>query len=197
MANSNILDAALVLFAKQGFDGTTIKEISANAGLKPSSIYSHYQSKEEIFLEILNYCIDHALKSIRPLQTKVNKKLEIDPEKILFGYYQAIINHFLANKEEYLFLKQACFFNKNQMTTDIHLLNLFGEDYVSYFEKFFDELQKQQIISSYDSKGIVFAYIGVILAYLEESIVYQLGLRPTYLEKSWEIFWKGIKKNEN
>jgi len=44
-----ILDAAERLFARQGFDPTTIKEIGAEAGLNPALIYYYFGSKEELY----------------------------------------------------------------------------------------------------------------------------------------------------
>ncbi len=46
-----ILAAALELFAERGYEGTSIGEIEAAAGLSPRSgaLYKHFASKEELF----------------------------------------------------------------------------------------------------------------------------------------------------
>ena len=45
-----LLDAALSLFAERGFQGTTVGDIEAAAGLTPRSggLYKHFSSKEEV-----------------------------------------------------------------------------------------------------------------------------------------------------
>lgn len=48
-----ILMEALSLFAIYGFDGVSVKEIAKKVGIKDSSIYKHYTSKQEIFDAIL------------------------------------------------------------------------------------------------------------------------------------------------
>lgn len=48
-----ILDEALSLFAVNGYDGVTVTDIADAVGIKASSLYKHYQSKQEIFDSIL------------------------------------------------------------------------------------------------------------------------------------------------
>ena len=51
-----ILDAALTLFAENGYDGTSVEEIANIVGIKAPSLYKHYKGKEDI----LNALIDSA-----------------------------------------------------------------------------------------------------------------------------------------
>ena len=44
-----ILDAALDLFSTGGFEGVSVKQIAAAVGIKDSSLYKHFASKQEIF----------------------------------------------------------------------------------------------------------------------------------------------------
>ena len=43
-----ILEAALKLFVERGIDGTSIKEIAAEAGVAEGALYRHFKSKEEL-----------------------------------------------------------------------------------------------------------------------------------------------------
>lgn len=52
-ARDQILDAAERLFARQGFDPTTIKEIGAEAQLNPALLYYYFGSKEELYKAVL------------------------------------------------------------------------------------------------------------------------------------------------
>ena len=51
-----ILDAALTLFAENGYDGTSVEQIANIVGIKAPSLYKHYKGKEDI----LNALIDSA-----------------------------------------------------------------------------------------------------------------------------------------
>ena len=48
-----ILEVAESLFAKKGFDGTTIKQIGAGAGLNPALIYYYFAGKEDLYKAVL------------------------------------------------------------------------------------------------------------------------------------------------
>ena len=52
-ARHQILDAAEILFAGQGFDPTTIKKIGAAAQLNPALLYYYFGSKEELYKAVL------------------------------------------------------------------------------------------------------------------------------------------------
>ena len=51
-----ILETALTLFAKNGYDGTSVEQIAQYVGIKAPSLYKHFKGKEDI----LNSLIDIA-----------------------------------------------------------------------------------------------------------------------------------------
>ena len=51
-----ILNKALTLFSSKGFEAVSVKEIAADVGIKDSSLYKHFKSKQEIFDTILEEC---------------------------------------------------------------------------------------------------------------------------------------------
>ena len=48
-----IIDAALALFARKGFRGTTTKEIAEAAGCSEATIFKYFTSKDELYSAIL------------------------------------------------------------------------------------------------------------------------------------------------
>ena len=49
-----VLDAAAELFVTQGYAATTLRQIAAKAGIKAGSIYHHFDSKEALFVAVLD-----------------------------------------------------------------------------------------------------------------------------------------------
>ena len=49
-----LLEAALEMFSQNGYAGTNIRELSASLGLGKSSLYRHFESKEEIWAAMLD-----------------------------------------------------------------------------------------------------------------------------------------------
>lgn len=50
-----IKEKACLLFSKKGFKNVTMKDICMETGLSRGGLYRHYNSTQQIFMEILNY----------------------------------------------------------------------------------------------------------------------------------------------
>ncbi len=48
-----ILHRALALFSVRGYDGVSMRDIAAAVGVKASSLYNHFKSKEDILLSLM------------------------------------------------------------------------------------------------------------------------------------------------
>lgn len=51
---SRILEAAAACFAQNGYDATGVAEICKAAGLSKGAFYHHFETKQEVFLALLN-----------------------------------------------------------------------------------------------------------------------------------------------
>ena len=49
-----LLDAAAFVFARKGFAGASVEEIAESAGYSTGALYSNFESKEQLFLELLS-----------------------------------------------------------------------------------------------------------------------------------------------
>ncbi|MGB2691019.1 MAG: TetR/AcrR family transcriptional regulator [Thermodesulfobacteriota bacterium] len=63
-----ILETAIDLFAKKGFNGTTTKEIAEAAGVNESLIFRHFSTKKELYGAIIEQKIDDEPGIELPLQ---------------------------------------------------------------------------------------------------------------------------------
>jgi AcrR family transcriptional regulator len=61
---SEILAIAATLFTRRGFDGVSIREIADAAGISGPSLYHHFDSKNEIYLEVHRAALGRAAKNI-------------------------------------------------------------------------------------------------------------------------------------
>lgn len=62
-----IMEAAITEFAAKGFNGANINLIAHHAGVSIGSMYSYFESKEDLFLVVMQHCLstlDEALASI-------------------------------------------------------------------------------------------------------------------------------------
>jgi AcrR family transcriptional regulator len=58
-----IFEAALDCFSKKGYDGTTMDDVIAAAGVSKGSLYWHFKSKKELFVELVHFWWESLLES--------------------------------------------------------------------------------------------------------------------------------------
>lgn len=66
---ARLVDAALRVFALHGYDHATVEEISLAAGHSKGAYYFHFDSKEEILLELLSQWIEEQTRRLRSFES--------------------------------------------------------------------------------------------------------------------------------
>jgi TetR/AcrR family fatty acid metabolism transcriptional regulator len=110
-----IINSAKKLFAGQGYQKTTIVDISRQAGLSEAALYDYFQGKEDLLLMIPDLWVSELLRDLEDqlfgIQGAINKL-----RKYLWWYMRRVEQSPLDAKIVYLFLKT----NSNFMTTDVY-----------------------------------------------------------------------------
>lgn len=60
MTKERIVETALDLFSQRGYDGTSVRDIARAVGIRESSLYNHFPSKQAIFDAIVDVCLQQA-----------------------------------------------------------------------------------------------------------------------------------------
>jgi AcrR family transcriptional regulator len=90
-----ILDTAFRLFRTQGFDKTSVSEITARVGGSKATIYSHFPSKEELFVE----CMMAAAEDYMAGTLKHLDASSANPAVALFDFGRSFLN-FICSPEQ-------------------------------------------------------------------------------------------------
>jgi len=90
-----ILESAYRLFRTQGFDGTSMAEIVSQVGGSKATLYSHFPSKEELFVE----CMMAALENYMSDTLKHLDASRGDPEDALHNFGTSVLN-FICSSEQ-------------------------------------------------------------------------------------------------
>jgi AcrR family transcriptional regulator len=61
LTRRHLLEAAGIVFARQGFHGATLDEVAATAGFTKGAVYSNFTSKDDLFLALLEDRTDRQL----------------------------------------------------------------------------------------------------------------------------------------
>ena len=90
-----ILENAYRLFRAQGFDGTSMADITSQVGGSKATLYSHFPSKEELFVE----CMMAALENYMSDTLKHLDASRSDPEAALRNFGASVLN-FICSPEQ-------------------------------------------------------------------------------------------------
>ena len=64
---SAILDAAVRLFSRHGYGGVSMRSVAREAGVSKSNIYHHFESKEALYLAIMQASAGHLAEMVDTL----------------------------------------------------------------------------------------------------------------------------------
>jgi TetR/AcrR family fatty acid metabolism transcriptional regulator len=110
-----IINSAKKLFSEQGYQKTTIVDISRQAGLSEAALYEYFQGKEDLLLTIPDLWVSELLRDLDEqlfgIQGAVNKL-----RKYLWWYLRRVEQAPLDAKIVYLFLKT----NANFLNTEVY-----------------------------------------------------------------------------
>ena len=79
-----ILDAAESIFSEQGFEKTQLEEIAARAGYTRGAIYAHYNSKEDLFLALMD---QRVLAKVTAMRQAVETESDIAKRPAIFRHW--------------------------------------------------------------------------------------------------------------
>lgn len=83
---AKICEVAEALFAERGFDGTSIREIAERTGATKALIYHYYQSKEALYLSLLEKEVSDVVTRLEgiaanadPPEDKIRRVVAVGP----------------------------------------------------------------------------------------------------------------------
>ena len=161
-----IFDVSIDLFSQYGYDGVSIRQIAKEVGIKESSIYNHYQSKESILESILTYYINEMIREEAPvMQSRENLDMDFDE------FYEEGRDRFISKLSEEKMMKITRIFLVESYHNE-KIKNFVKEAIIGYaikgWEELFDLMKERKFIKKdADIKQLAesFYYYGLFLLY--------------------------------
>ena len=91
-----ILEAAQQLFSQKGYNAASMRDVAKALDIKPASLYSHYDSKDDILWEIATRCANEFHVQVGPFANEeipVQKRLE----KMIKAHVRVIVKNINAS----------------------------------------------------------------------------------------------------
>ena len=92
LTRNALLDAAAHVFAQRGFEGASLEEIAETAGYTRGAIYKNFESKEELFLAVLDRRTAAQLDAFSAAFEREGAAAATDPVKMADAWWTAIVD---------------------------------------------------------------------------------------------------------
>lgn len=133
----DILAAAMELFAKKGFRGTTTRDLASQAGVNEAIIFRHFNNKEELYSAILECKAGEKERDIRIEELERLAK-ESDDEK----FFTTLGTRFLERHETDTTFMRLLLFSalEGHQLSDMFVANMTARNPIAnYIQKRIDE----------------------------------------------------------
>jgi AcrR family transcriptional regulator len=144
-----IKSAALNLFSKYGFAGTSMRHIAKEVGVRESAIYNHFSSKEELLGEILEE-YNPWNSGIHLLTDELMNSLD-NPRKFLFMFSEKLLNYWNGDYEKKM-LRLIVFEEFRASSETKSYLSRVMSSLQELWVIIFNEMKKLNIINNIDSE---------------------------------------------
>lgn len=184
-----ILDAAYENFSKNGYYAS-LSDIAKDAGIKKPTLYNYFESKDDLFFEMLTIEI-HKYFSNRLKEFEVYESETIEAR--LRNLFFTIVEYF-KDKKEVKFWRWILFIDSDELKEKARqIIRSEEKDFLELLIKVFEEgiekgeIKEQQIIP------LIHTYIALIHGTIDGVLLYdQLLDLEALSENVWKTFWDGI-----
>ncbi len=188
---ARIINSAKKLFADQGYQKTTIVDISRQAGLSEAALYEYFQGKEDLLLMIPDLWVSELVRDLDEqlfgVKGTVNKL-----RKYMWWYMRRVEQSPLDAKIVYLFLKT----NANFLNTEVYS-NV--KNFYAYLIDIFEEGRKTgEMKTDLNPRAARDIFVGtmdhIISRWLLKDMSYSLFEN---LESTFELMIDAFKANHS
>ncbi|WP_394236510.1 TetR/AcrR family transcriptional regulator [Niallia oryzisoli] len=158
-----IMEKALELFARQGFEATSIKQITDYCGISKGAFYLSFKSKDELILTL----IDHFMIQITSDIDYIVKNTK-DDEKLLYEFYYTTFHTFYQRSDfAKILIKEQLQTLNQELIEKIHSYDLLLEKVIlSMIDRLYgEEIKRTKYDLMYCIKSFMSIYSNLFLFY--------------------------------
>jgi len=196
---SQILSVAIKLFSRDGFSGTTTKEIARAAGVSEAMVFRHFATKGELYHAILDHKTCESGKFVLPWEAAAQKKAVQENNDYEVFYNLALTA--LENQQKDVDFMRLLF---HSALEEHELAQIFFQQFVSplydFLGAYIRKRQKAGAMREAEPRVVVRAFLGMIIHHSLNNILWDkkrrlLNISNEEAARSFaEILLKGILK---
>ncbi|MDQ0198729.1 TetR/AcrR family transcriptional regulator [Neobacillus ginsengisoli] len=193
MTKDKIIAAALALFAKNGYEGTSLSEIAKAVGIQKPSIYNHFKSKEEIFFTIYENILWFHVHKVEKLIEDIKG---LNAKEQLFQILDLTFQYYIDYEEQSTFLNRAVFFPPENLKEQLHEQFMVSEEAMSaILRTVINKGMENGEIRKGNIDDFIISYYCLIDGIFIELSYYGVEKMKPRILNIWTNFWFGLKND--
>ncbi|WP_377887985.1 TetR/AcrR family transcriptional regulator [Alkalihalobacillus sp. R86527] len=181
--------AALPLFARKGFDGTSLDKIAKSVGIKKPSLYAHFDSKEDLFIGMLQK-VNRDYRDF--LKERIDQNRNMTTEQQMY-YLLKDNSTYLKNEDLGLLFKRFMLFPSLKVNDTSHEQFIESEKALTEVLIGIVKVGKEKGDIKANEDQVIDAYLCLLDGSFEQLFYYSEVEYEERLKNAWGIFWNGIK----
>lgn len=182
-----IKQAALTMFTESGYEGAALSEIAKAVGIKTPSIYAHYKSKEQLFVQLIQEVIAEELKQY----VELLREMEQEPIKQqvyrLFAFFTDL-NHITTGQA---FLKRTI------LVPPRHLRDQLRQDFMRHENELSEGIAAvlhkgaaEGLFNPEEEERLIAVFYVCVDGLLVENQLYEEELFEKRKQMVWQSLWQ-------
>ncbi|WP_309120500.1 TetR/AcrR family transcriptional regulator [Paenibacillus sp.] len=193
MTAEKIKETALRHFAKNGYEGASLADISGEVGIKKQSIYAHFQGKDDLFLAVFRTAAANELQFV---EHYLDHAKELALETVLYEFLLRYKERYEREDHTKFFLRMAFFPPKHLYREVVEYGNQYVDRIGSLLEPIFaSSAASGQLHPDVSVERAVAAFAALLDGMFVEMLFGGSESSMRRLDASWFVFWRGVKNN--
>jgi len=181
---------ALALFARQGYEATTLAQIAAAVGIRKPSLYNHIASKQALFLELVETV---EAEFFATLDTSLRRYATFGIERRLFALIQDL-SDFVFTESRGALYKRCLLFPPEPLAESIRHINDRSEARIdAALHDLYEQGASEQIWQNIDERRFLDTFYCLMDGLYSERFIYSRREYERRLASIWPVFWAGLR----
>ncbi|MFC0237204.1 TetR/AcrR family transcriptional regulator [Fictibacillus phosphorivorans] len=188
MTYDQLKQTALIQFAQLGYEGASLSVIANEVGIKKQSIYTHFKSKDDLYIQTFHEATDCEIDFVKQF---IEDQESLQLREVLSKFLTEYLERFEKNNNMKFFMRTSFYppvkheevikAGSNRFVDRLESL------FTALFEQYSDELRHDVT-----PETAALAFLTMLDGLLVE-LIYGIPERLQKRSKqSWSVFWRGI-----
>ncbi|MBH0166902.1 TetR/AcrR family transcriptional regulator [Fictibacillus sp. 7GRE50] len=188
MTYDQLKQTALIQFAQLGYEGASLSVIANEVGIKKQSIYTHFKSKDDLYIQTFHEATDCEIDFVKQF---IEDQESLQIREVLSKFLTEYLERFEKNNNMKFFMRTSFYPPVKHDEVIKAGSNRFVDRLESLFTALFEQ-HSDELRHDVTPETAALAFLTMLDGLLVE-LIYGIPERLQKRSKqSWSVFWRGI-----